>query len=206
MRFEVPIEIHAHEAMQLQESRIDITQETRIRKRHLGNDVAAKPGGAALFCEPVHHGRVDPRVDWAAHQHHAMRDVRIILRFHARDRGQHRHRRLAYRHHMHAAAKKMQHRDQVIDVIVEIERSFGERHHPGVDPLGQVNVVIGEKPLDGAPQQRRIVAGHGGDDGHARLGTARRMLEDTLEMQEPAERPFPDSGEVNRHPLAADRY
>ena len=49
VRLDVPIEIHAHEAVQLQKSRINVAHESRIRKRHLGDDVAAEPVDAAPF-------------------------------------------------------------------------------------------------------------------------------------------------------------
>ena len=53
MRLDVAIEIHAHEAVQLQEAWIDVAHESRIRKRHLGDDVAAEPFGAAAFGQRV---------------------------------------------------------------------------------------------------------------------------------------------------------
>ena len=85
----------------------------------------------------------------------------------------------------------MQHRDHVIDVVVEIEAPFGERHHAGIDPFGDVDVVVRQERLDGAAQQRRVVARHRRDDQQFRLRAPRRMLERALEMQQPAERPLP---------------
>ncbi len=88
--------------------------------------------------------------------------------------------------------EKVQHRDHVVDVVVEIERAVRQRHHAGVDPFGDVDVVVGQEALDRAAQQRRVVARHRRDDQQPRLRPARRMLERALEMQEPAERPLPD--------------
>ena len=47
---------------------------------------------------------------------------------------------------------RMQHRDHVVDVVVEIEAPICERHHARVDPFGDVDVVIRQKGLDGAAQ------------------------------------------------------
>ena len=47
MRLDVAIEVHAHEAVQLQEARIDVAHEAGMRERHLGDDVAAEPVEAA---------------------------------------------------------------------------------------------------------------------------------------------------------------
>jgi hypothetical protein len=198
MRLDVAVEVHADEAVELQEAGIDVAQEAGIWKRHLGNDVAAEPVEAALLRQRVHHCRVHPRIDRTTHQHHGMRDVRVVLSLHARDRGEHRHRRLADRNHVRVAAKEMQDRDQIVDVIVEIEAAVRQRHHARVDPLGEVDVMVGQKALDGAAQQCRIMPRHRRHDEEARLRPARRMLERTLEMQQAAEGPLPGDRDVHR--------
>ena len=48
MRLDVAVEIHAHEAVQLQEARIDVAHDAGMRERHLGDDVVAEPVDAAL--------------------------------------------------------------------------------------------------------------------------------------------------------------
>ena len=204
MRFDVPIEIHAHESVQLQEARIDVAQETRIGKRHLGDDVAAEPVDATSLREDVHHRRIHPGIDRAAHQHHGMGDMRVVIGLHARDRGEDRDRRLAHRDDMRVAAEQMQDRDQVVDVIVEIEGALRHRHHPCIGPLGDVDVVIGEEALDRAAQQGRVMPRHRRDDEEARLRPAWRVLEGTLEMQKPTERSLPKHGDVHRDARAAD--
>ena len=127
----------------------------------------------------------------------------IVLRLHAGDGGEHRHRWLAHRQHVYVATEQMQHRDQVIDVVVEIEGTLRQRHHARVHPFGEIDVVVGQKALDCAAQQSWIVARHRRDDEQARLWAARQVLERALEMQEPAERPLPHAVDVDRHPLAA---
>jgi hypothetical protein len=76
-------------------------------------------------------------------------------------------------------------------------------HHTCVDPLGDVDVVVGQEALDRAAQQRRVMPRHRRDDEQARLRTARQVLEGALEMQQAAERPLPRDGDVHRHALAA---
>ncbi len=153
----------------------------------------------------VHDGRILARVDRPAHQRHRQRRVGIVRGFHAGDRREHRHRRLAHRYHVGVAVQRMQHRDHVVDVVVEIEAPFRERHHAGVDPFGDVDVVIRQERLDRAAQQRRVVAGHRRDDQHLRLRPPRGVLERALEMQQPAERPLPLGHDVHRDALAADQ-
>ena len=121
---DVTIEIHADEAVQLQESRIDVPHHAGVRKRDLGDDVAPEPLDATRFRERVDAGRIDPGINRAAHQHHGARHAGILDRLHAGDRGQHRHRRLAHRDDMDVTAEKMQDRDHVVDVIVEIESAL----------------------------------------------------------------------------------
>ncbi len=84
-----------------------------------------------------------------------------------------------------------QDRDQVIDVVVEIERTLRHRDHARVDPFGEVDVVIWQKAFDRAAQERRVVSRHGRDDEEARLGSARWAIERALEVQQPAERALP---------------
>ena len=135
--------------------------------------------------------RIHPRVDRPAHQHHGMGYVGIVLGLHARDRREHRHRGLAHRYDVGVAAEQMQDRDQIVDVVVEIEAALRNRHHARVDPLGDVDVVVGQEALDGAAQQRRVMPRHRRDDEQARLRTARQVLEGALEMQQAAEGPLP---------------
>ena len=97
----------------------------------------------------------------------------------------------------------MQHRDQVVDVVVEIECPFRQRHHARINPVGDVDVVIGHKSLDSAAQQRRVVAGHRRDDQKFRLRTFGRMFELTLEIDEIAKRTLPNGGNSHRNSLAA---
>ena len=109
-------------------------------------------------------GRIDAGIDRAAHQHHRARHVGILRRLHPRDRRHHRHRGLAHRDDMHVAAEEMQHRDHVVDIVVEIEPPSASGTMRASHPVGDVDIVIGQKRLDGAAQQGRIVSRHRRDD------------------------------------------
>ena len=165
----------------------------------------AEPIDAALFGKLVDRGRIDARVDRTAHQGHGHRHVGIVVGLHQRDGRHHRHRRLAHRDDMGVAAERVQDRDHVVDIIVEIETALRQRHHARVDPVGDVDVVIGQERLHRAAQQRREMARHRRDDQQPRLRPARLMLEHALEMDEPAERPLPHRRDLHRHALAADQ-
>ena len=205
MRLDMAIEVHGDEAVELQEARIDVAHEARMRERHLGDDMAAEPLDAALFGQRVHDGRILARVDRPAHQRHRQRRVGIVRGFHAGDRRQHRHRRLAHRDHVGVAVQRMQHRDHVVDVVVEIEAPFGERHHAGVDPFGDVDVVIRQERLDRAAQQRRVVAGHRRDDQQLRLRPPRRRARARARNAAAGRTAAPRLGhDVHRDALAAD--
>ena len=190
----------------LQEARIDVAHEAGMRERHLGDDVVAEPVDAAIFRELVDRVGIDAGVDRPAHQHHGMRNVRILVGLHQGDRRHHRHRGLAHRDHMHVAAEHVQHGDDVIDVVVEIEAAVRHRHHARVGPFGDVDVVIGQEGFHRAAQQRRVVARHRRHDQQLRLRAARRAREGAFEMQKPAERTLPHGGDVHRNVFGADRH
>ena len=61
-----------------------------------------------------------------------VRHIGIVVGLHQRDRGKHRHRRLANGDHVDVAAERMQHRDHVVDIVVEIEPAFRQRHRARV--------------------------------------------------------------------------
>ena len=91
VRIDMTIQVHAYEAGQLQEARINIAHEARMRERHLGDDVVAEPVDAFLFCEIVHAGRIAAGIDRTAHQCHRRREVGILIGFHDGHRRQHWH-------------------------------------------------------------------------------------------------------------------
>jgi hypothetical protein len=176
-----------------------------IGKRHLGDDVVPEPVDAALFRQHVDGGWIDPRIDQAPHQRHGDRQVGIVVGVHQGGGGQHRHRRLADRHNMRLAAERMQDGDDVIDVIVEAEHAFRQRHHARIAPFGDVDIVIGQERFDRAAQERGVMARQRRNDEKSGLLPAWRPLEYPLEMQQPAERSLPNAFDAHRHAFAADQ-
>ena len=55
-----------------------------------------------------------------------------------------------------------------------------------------------QERLDRAAQQRRIVTGHRRHDQHPRLGRAQRARQLAIEVQQAAERLFPDDANLDR--------
>src|SRR5258705_1876998 len=72
----MPIEIHADEAAELQEARINVAHDPWMRKRHLGDDVSAEPVDAALGGEIVDGGRIAAGVGPDAPQPHPDPDTK----------------------------------------------------------------------------------------------------------------------------------
>ncbi|GCC43279.1 hypothetical protein chiPu_0027567, partial [Chiloscyllium punctatum] len=204
VRVHVPIQIHADEAVELQEARIDVAHHARMRERHLGDDIVAEPIDAALRRQIIDSGRIAPCIDRAAHQRHRQRHERVVVGFHHGNGCHNRHRRLAHRDDVHVAAERVQHLDHVVDVIVEIEPPFGERHHARIGPVGDVDLMGRQERLDRAAQQRRIVAGHRRHDQHTRVRRAQRARQLAVEMQQAAERLFPDRANLDRRADAVD--
>ncbi len=175
-----------------------------MRERHFGDDVTAKPVDAALGGEIVDGGRIAAGIDRPAHQRHREWDEGIAFGFHDRNRRHHRNRRLAHRDHVRVAAEHVQHLDDVIDVVVEIETAGCDGNHPGIGPVGDVDLMRRQKGFDRAAQQRRVMAGHRRHDQHARLRRTQRPGQFTIEIQQATERFFPDRADLDRGADAAD--
>ena len=105
---------------------------------------------------------------------------------------------------MHVAAEHVQHLDDVIDIVVEIEAALGQRHHPGIGPVGDVDLMGRQKGFDRAAQQRRVMAGHRRHDQHTRLRRTQRPRQLAIEIQQAAERLFPYDADFDRRAHAVD--
>ena len=57
----------------------------------------------------------------------------------------------------------------VVDVIVEVKRTFRQRHTAGVFPVSDVDLVVFQHGFHGVTQQRGVVAGQRGHDQHSGL-------------------------------------
>ena len=188
---------------------IDVAHHPGIRPWNLGDDIAPEPFDGPRLREAVDLGRALARVDRAGHEDHRARHGRVVRRFHQRDRGKHRDGRLADRHDMHVSTKKPNKLNNVVDIIVEVERSVGARHEARVLPLDNIDVVIGEEVAHRAAQQRRKMPGKGRDDEHLRIGAQAPARQLTLEMHEIAKRlgdqgPLPDRDFAPLHLGLAD--
>ena len=167
----VAVGVHGHEAGKLQEARIHATAFTRIAGRHAVDHVVLEPLDAALHGQVVHGGRRFAGIDRTAHHGHGGRCL-LAARSHQGDGRQHRHRRLAHAHHMAFAVFLLQVADEflhVVDVVVEVEAAFGQRHLARVLPVGDVDLVVFQHGADGVTQQGGVVAGERGNDQYDRV-------------------------------------
>ena len=57
----------------------------------------------------------------------------------------------------------------IVDIVVQMEFTFGQGHQAGIFPVGDVDLVVFEHGLDGVAQQRGVVAGQGRHDQHCGL-------------------------------------
>ena len=94
--------------------------------------------------ELVGRGRIDARVDRPAHQGHGRGCAGSFVGREQRHGGQHRHRGLAHGDDVQiAGASCRMIVDDQVDIVVEIEAAVEHRHVARIDPVGDVDVVIG---------------------------------------------------------------
>ena len=188
----------------LQETGIDVAHETGLRPRHLHDDIVLEPLQRLGFGKQIDSGWVLACVDGAAHQGHRARRRAVPGFFHDGNGRQHRNGRLTHGHHMGLGTQHPQHFDDIVDVVVEVEPAVGDRHHAGIDPVGDVDIGARQQGFDGAAQERGIVPRHRCDDQNLRTGPfvgGQRALK----MNEIAEGFLPDDLLVNRNPFEIDR-
>ncbi len=164
--FLVAVGVHRHEAVELHEPRIDPAHHPSVGGRHRIDHVRLEPGEGALLGQDVGGRGRQARIDGRAHQGDAGRPHRIAVFRHQRRRGQGRRSRLADGDDVGAAADLAQHQGDVVDVVVEVEAALDDRHVAGVDPVGDVDVVVLQEGLHRAAQQGGEVARQGRDDQH----------------------------------------
>ncbi len=180
------VRVHAHEAGELHETRVDAPPRAAMPDRHGRQDRALEPLERARLRELVRLGRAHARVDRAAHQGHARRRGGMVAGAHDRGRGERRDRGLAHRDQVRVRPERLEEPDDVVDIVVEVEAARLERHLAGVDPVGDRDVVAGQQRRHGVAQQRGVVAGHRRDHEHARLVRrgARAELAEAAELGE----------------------
>ncbi|MDT4835658.1 hypothetical protein FQZ97_693310 [compost metagenome] len=174
----VAVGVHGHEARVLQEARIDLAARAREALRHAVDHVVLEPLEALVGREVVHGRGRFARVDRAAHHGHR-EGQRLAAAGHERHGRQHRHGGLAHAHHVAVAVLGLQAADEllhVVDVVVEVELTVGQRHQARVLPVGDVDLVVLQHGAHGVAQQRGVVARQRRHDQHH--GLALERLED----------------------------
>ena len=108
---------------------------------------------------------------------------------------------------MNVRAEEADELAHVMDVVVEVERPFRDRHHPGIGPVGDEDLVVAEQALDGVAQQRRMVTRQRGDQQHFRLLELGELLvgQVFLEMQQAAKGALDDDFLDDADSFAGDR-
>ena len=187
MADEVRAQIHGHEARELQEARVNLPPRTGINHRHRRDDIVLEPRVRPLGRQRVDSGRGLAGVDRAAHHRQALRQPGILVGIHQRGRSKGRRRRLADRQHVRplapCLANHLKKFNEIIDIIVEIEPARGRRNQLRVAPVGDIDVVLGQHPLDRAAKKRRIMARHRRDDQQRRL-VVRSVLPEAFQLTE----------------------
>ncbi|KAG0936938.1 hypothetical protein G6F31_015664 [Rhizopus arrhizus] len=153
VRLHVAVGIHGHEPGMLQEARIHAATGAGVAGRHGVDDVVLEPRQRVLRGQVVHCSRAAARIDRAAHHHQRARR-RFATAGHQRNRGQHRHGRLAHAHHVQALNAKVA--DEFLDVgdvVVQAELTFAGRHHARIHPVGDVHAVVAQQGAHGIAQQ-----------------------------------------------------
>ncbi|MNQ78891.1 hypothetical protein D3C85_938140 [compost metagenome] len=178
--------VHRHEAVELDEARIDPPSKARIGPGHGVDHVRLEPGEGLGLGELVRHRRRQAGVDGRAHEGHGGGPVRVVLGGHDGAGRQHRRSRLADADDVGARADGRQHGPDVIDVVVEVEAAFQHRHLTGVLPVGDIDVVVLQEALDRAAQQGGVVTRQGSDDQDGgRLKRLARLLQVACVALEP---------------------
>ena len=157
VRLDMALEVHLHEAGQLDEAGIDPAREAQVRPRHTLDHVLLEPLDVVLLRELVDLGRVAARVDGTAHQRDRGRAAGVVHGGHARGRGEDRHRRLADGDDVGVGADPADEADDVVDEVVEVEAAEQGRDLARVAPVGDVEIVLADHRLDGAAEKRGIV-------------------------------------------------
>ncbi len=165
----MPLEIHAHEGEKLDKARVDPAQSAGKAQRHEGDQRALEPLDRAAHGQFIDLGRVDTRIDRPRHEREARRLGRVAVLGHQRGGRQGGDSGLAYGHQVCAPAEGAQEGDQVLHKLVEAESPGQQRDIARVVPVGNVDVMVGQHSLHGPAQQGGEVAGHRGNQQHARL-------------------------------------
>ncbi len=147
MRRNMTFKIHRHKAGQLQKARINLPAHREVGERHSVNAMTLEPLDAALLGQLVYLRGIDSRIDRPAHQNHGFWRVWAVFRIQQGNGADQRHRGLTdpermQRNTVVVSREAAHHLRQIINVVVEIEASFGKGHVARVPPVGDVDVVM----------------------------------------------------------------
>ena len=205
----VAVRVHGDKAAVLQKAGVDAPTRAGEAVRHAVNHVVLKPFVALVHCQVVDRRGRFACVDGAAHHGHGP-GRGFAPAGHQRHGGQHRHRGLAYAHHVAVTVFALQVADEIlhiVDVIVQRKMTFAQRHQAGVFPVGDVDLMALQHGFDGVAQQRGVVARQGGDDQHGGLrfhGLQRgRVVGEAFEADQIAKGAGDFNALLNRHIGAA---
>src|SRR5690606_3225257 len=106
------------------------------------DDVATEPVRAAFLSELVHRWRTATRIDGATGKDERAWSAKIILSFHNGRGGESRNARLADGEKMRITIQVVQHLNQVVDVVIEIEAPGTYRNVARIRPVGDEDLVI----------------------------------------------------------------
>jgi hypothetical protein len=194
---QVPSDVHGHERGQLRHTRIDTAPGTGVLGGHSSREEAFVQGQGTPAGHGVDPVRVDPGVDGARDEREGPRLRGIACRREQGDRREHEGGRLADGEHVGVGPEVAQRLQDVVDVLVEPEAAGRDRDVPGVVPVDDVHVVVGQQRADRGPQQRREVPGDGPDEQDLRLVLHLRLGE----VQDGGERRRDRGSDVDRgHP------
>lgn len=181
----------AYEAHVLEKPRIHQATMPGIASGHPLDQIALEPLERLVHRQAVDLGRVLAWVDGPSHQGQALGNGQPLGR-HQRDRAQDRHAGLTNRDHMQSVGTEM--RDEATDVVyvvVQREWSLAEGDQTSIDPVRDVDVMIGKKCPDGITEQGGVMSRERRDDqdfGAVLEGSNCALaLAETLESEQPTE-------------------
>ncbi len=206
----VAARVHGDETGVLQKARVDQPPLTRKAHRHAIDHVVLEPTVAALQRQVVDCRGRFIGVYRSTHHGHRQRHC-LSPAGHERNGGQRGNGGLAHTHDVTVAVDPLQVANKllhIIDVVVEMEVAFGQRHHAGVFPVGDVDLVVFQHGAHGLAQQRGVMSRQRSDHQHHRLALEFEqgfaVVREALEAAQLAKRFVDLDPLVNRHANAVD--
>ena len=122
------------------------------------DQVASEPGKFVFAGQLAGFCRINASVHRATHQGQGTGRRRVIILGHQCGSRQHRHNRLADRENVGIRADVVNKINNIINVVVEPEIAFRNRHPAGVTPVCDVNIMPRQHGFHRASEKRRKMA------------------------------------------------